>query len=114
MRFFTNISHEFRTPLTLIIGPLEKIVSENKYSSQDRSRFAMMHRNAIRLLRLINQLMDLRKMESGKLQMEAGYYDLSDFLREIKSNFDELARQKNIQFDLTGTEHPVMIYFRSG
>jgi len=111
LRFFTNISHEFRTPLTLIIGPLEKIVSENKYSSQERSRFAMMHRNAIRLLRLINQLMDLRKLESGKLQMQAGYYDLSDFLREIKSNFDELAGQKNIQFDLTGTDYPVMIYF---
>lgn len=111
LRFFTNISHEFRTPLTLIIGPLQKIVDDRKFSIQDRKRFAMMHRNAIRLLRLINQLMDLRKIESGKLQLQAGNYDISSFLNEIKSNFDELAEQKEIEFSISGTDKPRMLYF---
>ncbi|MGM0530562.1 MAG: hybrid sensor histidine kinase/response regulator transcription factor [Bacteroidota bacterium] len=111
LRFFTNISHEFRTPLTLIIGPLQKIVEDKKFSIQDRKRFAMMHRNAIRLLRLINQLMDLRKIESGKLQLQAGYYDISSFLTEIKSNFDELAEQKEIEFSISGADNPIMLYF---
>lgn len=111
LRFFTNISHEFRTPLTLMIGPLEQLMSSEKFSPKVQNRFSMMHRNAMRMLRLINQLMDFRKLESDKLKMYAEKGDLKVFIQEIKENFDELAIQKNIDFYFNDNIHPIRVYF---
>ncbi len=101
LRFFTNISHEFRTPLTLILGPLEDIMSNSRLTPELLNRLQMMHRNAIRLLRLINQLMDLQKMDSSKMRVNAGYFDIVQFTREIKESFDELANKKHIDYHFT-------------
>ena len=109
--FFTNISHEFRTPLTLMLGPLENILSESKLSTELRSQLTMMMRNAKRLLRLINQLMDLRKIENEKMQLNTSEYDIIGFLREIKETFDELASRKKIQFCFHATENEQLLYF---
>jgi signal transduction histidine kinase/DNA-binding response OmpR family regulator len=111
MVFFTNISHEFRTPLTLIIGPLENILSESKLSAVLRGQVQMMLRNATRLLRMINQLMDLRKIEDEKMKLCAGEYDIIPFAREIKEAFDELAARKNISFTINSSQTEQLLYF---
>jgi signal transduction histidine kinase/DNA-binding response OmpR family regulator len=111
MVFFTNISHEFRTPLTLMIGPLENILSDRKLSVELRSQLQMMLRNATRLLRMINQLMDLRKIEDEKMKLCAGEYDIISFTREIKEAFDELATRKNISFTLNALQNEQLLYF---
>ena len=90
LTFFTNISHEFRTPLTLLRGYIEKLMPGIK----DRtSAFALeqIDRNSKRLLTLINELMDFRKAESGMLKLRASNGDLVKYTAEIKKVFDELA-----------------------
>ena len=101
LRFFTNISHEFRTPLTLILGPLDNIISSARLTPELLKRLQMMHRNANRLLRLINQLMDLQKMDSFKMTLHAGQYDIIQFTKEIKESFDELSKKKHIEYFFT-------------
>lgn len=98
-RFFANISHEFRTPLTLILGPLEDRLmqdQEEKIGEEDR----MMHRNAQRLLRLVNQLLDLSRLESGSMQLVPEKGALAAFFRAVIAAFDSLAQQQQIEFDV--------------
>ncbi|MBC7887469.1 MAG: response regulator [Ferruginibacter sp.] len=104
LQFFTNISHEFRTPLTLILGPLEQLQKENNVTESTRHHYQVMHRNANRLMNLINELMDFRKSESGvlKLNVMPGYLNL--FLQEISEEFSELALQKKIKFTVNVPE----------
>lgn len=101
LRFFTNISHEFRTPLTLILGPLDNIISSARLTPELLKRLQMMHRNANRLLRLINQLMDLQKMDNTKMKLNAGNYDIIQFVRGIKESFDELSEKKHMEYLFT-------------
>jgi ligand-binding sensor domain-containing protein/signal transduction histidine kinase/DNA-binding response OmpR family regulator len=99
LQFFTNISHEFRTPLSLITGPLEKLMKENIRPAIQHS-YATMHRNAQRLLSLINELMDFGKLESGALRLIVMKGNLNSFLHEIADEFSEWAEQKEIEFSL--------------
>ena len=98
LEFFTNVSHEFRTPLTLIIGPIESLLESKNTSAIVKASLKMMHRNANRLLRLVNQLLDLRKIEKGKLKLQAREVDVNDFIKEIFLSFGELAKRKRIKF----------------
>ena len=99
LRFFTNISHEFRTPLTLIIGPLEKLLERTKdfTSSELKNQYSIMYRNAKVLLNLINQLMDFRKLEQGKMKLKVAQRDVVEFIESIRSAFGELAKNKKIK-----------------
>lgn len=95
-RFFANISHEFRTPLTLILGPLEDMLAKaNK--EDEKTELSLMRRNARRLLRLINQLLDLSRLESGRLTLRASRGDFLSLLKGIVMSFASLAEQKNIR-----------------
>lgn len=98
LRFFTNISHEFRTPLTLIIGPLEKILERTKdFSTAElKNHCSIMYRNARVLLNLINQLMDFRKLEQGKMKLKVAKGDIVIFIEGIRVAFGELAKNKHI------------------
>jgi signal transduction histidine kinase/ligand-binding sensor domain-containing protein/DNA-binding response OmpR family regulator len=98
LRFFTNISHEFRTPLTLIIGPIEKMLKTWKGDENVQKTLQLVNRNAQRLLHLINQLMDFRKIETGKLDLKVSKGNLSGFLEEIYSSFQQLAEQRKIEY----------------
>lgn len=109
--FFTNISHEFRTPLTLISGPLENILSGGKLPAELRGQLQMMLRNTTRLLRMINQLMDLRKIENEQMKLNAAEYDIIGFVRDIKETFDELALRKSISFSLNTDLDAQNLYF---
>jgi len=100
LQFFTNISHEFRTPLTLIMGPLEHLMKENQQSSLLRY-FKTMHRNTHRLMKLINELMDFRKVESGTLKLRVTAGSAGSFISEIAEEFKSLAADKNILFAVT-------------
>lgn len=96
--FFVNISHEFRTPLSLIIGPLEKFVADT--DSVSTPELQRMLRNSKRLQQLINQLLDLAKLESGTLKIAEQKADLLYFLRVIAASFESLADTKSIRYEV--------------
>ena len=98
--FFANISHEFRTPLTLISGPLEKKLSSGKLSKKDKGELEMMQRNSERLLNLVDQLLDLSKLESGKYRLQVSEGDLANLLRATGESFRYKAQQKSIDFGI--------------
>jgi len=94
-RFFANLSHEFRTPLTLILGPLERMLA----ASQDKKaqpELKLMRANAANLLRLVNQLLDLAKLESGTMRLQARQGDLMHCLKIIIAAFESLAQSRNM------------------
>jgi signal transduction histidine kinase/DNA-binding NarL/FixJ family response regulator len=97
LQFFTNISHEFRTPLSLILGPVERLEKEDPHSSFTHY-YKVIHRNANRLMGLINELMDFRKAESGVLKLNVMPGNVALFLNEIAEEFSELATEKKIDF----------------
>ncbi len=102
--FFANISHEFRTPLTLILGPLQK----KKVSESDKG---LIKRNASRLLSLINQLLDLSKLEHGKMKMAVAEYDLNAHLRLIVANFNSSCSQNEISLNIEIPDTPITLYY---
>ena len=108
--FFANISHEFRSPLTLILGPLKamKELGDLKLSS---SQVDVMIRNAESLLKLINQLLELSKLESGKMKLEIVKTDLVDFLKPIVHSFSSLANQKMVNYKIDFPAKEVNLYF---
>ncbi len=111
LRLFTNISHDFRTPLTLIIGPLERMLHKNIGTPYIQRQHEIMHRNASVLLQLINQLLDFRKSESGHLRLAVSKSNIVPFVENIKVSFDEVARLKNIDFQLHTEEEIIDLYF---
>ena len=110
LQFFTNISHEFRTPLSLILGPVEKLEKEDPHSSLTHY-YKVIHRNANRLTGLIDELMDFRKAESGALQLHVMPGNLSLFLDEVSDDFSELAIQKKINFKIAKTNALSEVWF---
>ena len=98
LQFFTNISHELRTPLTLIIGPLQQIMNGNVKPNDISSLNTIMYKNSNRLLKLINQLLDFRKAESGNLNLIIQNGELSSFIKGVYEAFEEIAVEKNIKF----------------
>jgi len=110
-RFFSNVSHEFRTPLTLIIGPLEDILSKEDLTEKNQVAMERMHRNAVRLLGLINQLLDLSKLDAGSMRLEMSESDILRFSRLIISSFQPLADRKNIQYEVDIPAKEYITYF---
>lgn len=95
IQFFMNISHEFRTPLTLILGPLQQLLS-SETDCHRKATLSSISKNTNRLLLLINQLLEFRKTETGTLQLKASENDIVTCCREIVNTFDDIARQKGI------------------
>ena len=108
-RFFANISHEFRTPLTLILGPAEKISS--KTSDNVVKDANIIKRNSRRLLQLINQLLDLSKLESGKLKVEASKGNIVSFVKGAALSFESLAESKDISLKINSEKEFIEMYF---
>jgi signal transduction histidine kinase/ligand-binding sensor domain-containing protein/DNA-binding response OmpR family regulator len=95
-RFFANISHEFRTPLTLILGPLQQLFLKTR-DEQMRQDITIMQRNARRLQNLINQLLDLSRLESGKMELHAAEENIVSLVKSYVQQFESLARHKGIE-----------------
>ncbi|MFC2113516.1 ATP-binding protein [Bacteroidota bacterium] len=111
-RFFANISHEFRTPLTLLMGPINDLAKNRPDLAEgDKNLLRMMHRNVGRLMSLINQLLDLSKLEIGKVTLQVAEADLTAFVRRIVISFLSLAESKKIQYEYNLTELPGRVYF---
>lgn len=109
-KFFTNVSHEFRTPLTLIITPLGKLIQ----TTQDRdlkSKLEMMSRNAKRLLNLVNQLLDLRKMEMQEFKFKPQLGDLVLFARDIVHSFSDISEKNLIRYSFKTSFEKLETYF---
>lgn len=120
LQIFANISHEFRTSLTLILSPLEHILNKGMIPTPttDRKEFEengrlllVMHRNALRLMRLINQLLDFRKSESGQMRLHASNQDLVAFMREVCDMFAFDAKQRSIELGFSSEEEQLEMAF---
>jgi signal transduction histidine kinase/DNA-binding NarL/FixJ family response regulator len=110
-RFFANVSHEFRTPLTLILSPLESMLMKENLEENDRDNLEMMYRNAVRLLGLINQLLDLSKIDAGRLKVELIEYDIYKVLSMIARSFTPLAERKKIDYRVEIPDGELITYF---
>ncbi len=97
LRFFMNISHEIRTPMTLIITPLLSLI-KNEDNPERKSVYETIRRNAERILNLINQMMDLRKIDKGQMQMRMSEQDLVAFVNDIHTLFAHQAKSRQIKF----------------
>ncbi|WP_158799654.1 two-component regulator propeller domain-containing protein [Pedobacter sp. L105] len=97
IKFLTNVSHEFRTPLSLIITPLEKLI--RRAPESDKQQLQMIQRNGRRLLNLVNQLLDFRKMEVQELKLHPKTGDVVQFIQELSWSFSDVADRKNICLD---------------
>lgn len=100
-QFFTNISHEFRTPLTLILAPLKEILSKGNRSQlteEVSGKIQIVQKNADRLMKLVNQLLDFRKAETGNMKLTARKSDIENFVKEVCFSFYELAKINEIKF----------------
>ena len=111
LRFFTNISHEFRTPLTLIIDPLELLMSKLKNDKQTIQTLKLIDRNAQRLLHLINQLMYFRKIETGKMELRVVQGDLVGFLKDVFDSFLDLSGHNRIMYSFLPPENSQSTWF---
>ena len=108
-KFFANISHEFRTPLTLILGPAEKI--EKNESTNPVKDASIITRNSKRLLQLVNQLLDLSKLEAGKLKLEASKGNIVSFVKGITLSFESLSESKDITLKILSDKEFIELYF---
>lgn len=98
LQFFTNISHEFRTPLTLIQGPVNRLLKREDQPEEVQKHLLLIKNNTDRLLRLINQFLDFRKVDAEKLKLNPVHADIISFCRNIYSCFEENAKQRNFDF----------------
>ena len=101
LSFFTNVSHDFRTPLTLIADPINQLMESNHCTPQEQTLLNVVHKNVTILLRLINQILDFRKFENGKLEVNFSQFNAADSIREWAESFRTLAYRKHIHFNLT-------------
>ena len=108
-RFFANISHEFRTPLTLIFGPANDVL-EKSDDPHTKKNVGIIKRNASRLYTLVNQLLDISKLEAGKMKLEATEQNIIPLLKEYLLSFSSLAERKKIQLKFNAFEENLNVY----
>lgn len=104
LAFFTNVSHDFRTPLTLIADPVKKLLESENIKDNERFLLNIVNKNVTVLLRLINQIMDFRKFENGKLEKHLSEFNIRDCMKEWAEAFRTLAYRKHIQFRFLADE----------
>lgn len=110
-RFFANLSHEFRTPLSLILGPVDEQLRNTSLPPAERKNLTLIQRNANRLLALVNQLLDLSKLEAGKMELSIQRGNLAEFLHLLAASFDSLAEHKQIHFVKDISENEVRVSY---
>jgi signal transduction histidine kinase/ligand-binding sensor domain-containing protein/DNA-binding response OmpR family regulator len=98
LRFFTNVSHELRTPLTLIAGPVEYVLRHKDLPADVREQLQVVERNTNRMLRLVNQILDFRKIQNKKMKMQVQRTNIVPFVRKIMDNFESIAEEHQIDF----------------
>jgi signal transduction histidine kinase/ligand-binding sensor domain-containing protein/DNA-binding response OmpR family regulator len=114
IQFFTNISHEFRTPLTLILSPLQDILQEESFPEKLKEKLKTINKNTIRLKRLINELMDFRKLQLDKIPLNISSFDITDLIEESLDYFKEEAQQRNIVLSLESEKNLSIVWADRG
>jgi signal transduction histidine kinase/DNA-binding response OmpR family regulator len=108
--FFANISHEFRTPLTLILSPVEQMM-DHSFRGDHQKYYRIIHRNGRRLLQLVNQLLDLSKLESGKMKVQVSEDDLGRFVAGVAGSFESLSTRQQVELQISIPETPAICFF---
>lgn len=111
LRFYTNITHELRTPLTLILGPLEDLVKSNTLSNKDHHRISVIHQSAVRLLNLINQILDFRKTETQNKKLCVTKGNLTSTVYEVGLKYKELNSKPGVQVLIEAEEENMFLFF---
>lgn len=96
MRFFTNVSHEFRTPITLMLLSVDELSKDQKLSSESQRKVALVHKNANRILKMVNELLDFRKIDFNKMKLHIARVDMVKTVKEIAQSFTDIATKKHI------------------
>lgn len=109
-QFFTNISHELRTPISLILPPIQKILQAGHLSDHQQNLIALAEKNAHRLLRVVNQILDVRKLENDSLPLKISTFDLVAFCRDLCTLFTDKATRKQITFTFETTVDPCPVW----
>ena len=110
MKFFTSVSHEIRTPLTLISGSIKEILSRGVADGSVRDALGVVDRNSNRLLRLVNQILDIRKIESGNMRLALRRLELTDFVGSLLDNFGNLARTNGVDLSFSHPQREIYLW----
>ena len=110
LRFFTDISHELRTPLTLIASPIDEVISNEKLSDAGLENMQVAKRNTDRMLRLINQILDFRKIQNDKMKVMVEQLDVIPLIMKIYENFTSMAHKRHIEFQLNCNFNSFVMY----
>ena len=100
LQFFTNVSHELRTPLTLIADPIEHIVNDENLTKRQRNMLQIVEKNVSILMRLVNEILDFRKIQNKKMKLTLSEFELTGYLKEWVSTFESIATKRKIKVDL--------------
>ena len=111
IKYFINISHEIRTPLTLIVPPLEKLLKIENLSKEVKESLNLIYRNAMRLLTLINQLLEFRRIETGNLRLQVTPIDIVSFIYGIKKSFEPHSLHQDIEFNFSSNVEKLILWF---
>jgi ligand-binding sensor domain-containing protein/signal transduction histidine kinase/DNA-binding response OmpR family regulator len=111
LSFFTNISHEIKTPLTLILAPIDKLIILNEGNNKTQNQLRLIQRNGERLVRLINQLLDFRKFDSGNMTLQAAEGNIVRFVKEILMAFESYANHRRIKLKLISEQQRIRLWF---
>ena len=114
LRFFTNISHELRTPLTLIVGPIENILQTERISQNVRSQLEIVQSNSQRMLRMVNQLLEFRKVQNQKMKLKVQPTLLSELVEDTSANFKKEAYEKHIHFEIINNAEDSTVWVDRG
>jgi signal transduction histidine kinase/ligand-binding sensor domain-containing protein/DNA-binding response OmpR family regulator len=110
IQFFTNISHELRTPLTLINNPLEDLMNYKKIDDYSRELLKLIHHNVTRLLQMINQLLDFRKIDAGQLKLKVQEVNVIDLINDIYMSFKQHAMARSINFNFLRRDDEILLW----
>ncbi|WP_372933559.1 hybrid sensor histidine kinase/response regulator transcription factor [Mariniphaga sediminis] len=110
LQFFTNSSHEFKTPLTLILSPLQRIIGSSNIDNETKNDLMLVEKNALRLQKLVNQFIEIRKIDKAKLNLYISETEFVSFVEDIFSCFKELAVNRHIDFDLDQQIEPTQVF----
>lgn len=110
LRFFTDISHELRTPLTLITSPVNEVLATEQLSKPARENLELVKKNTDRMLRLVNQILDFRKIQNDKMKIFVEEFELTAFIREVVDNFAAIADEKHIIYTCTSNTDTIRIW----
>lgn len=111
LRFYTNITHELRTPLTLILGPLEDFQEDKELLPHQRKKISIIHNSAIRLLNLINQILEFRKTETQNKKLCVSKENLAALVMEVSLRYKELNQKEDVEFNIVIESDPLSLYF---